>query len=70
MSSCGYCGSQVPNFYKKHHQKMCLKRRLLAGEISELEYLRRKGLLKMPKPDKAPGDPLQNTLWIWQWREK
>jgi len=63
LSKCGYCGSQIPNFFKRYHERMCLKRRLLDGEITKAEYLRRKGLIKMPKPENAPGDPNQLTLW-------
>lgn len=67
MSHCDYCGAQIPNFYKNYHHKICLKRRLLAGKITKEEYLKRKGLLKMPKPSgNTPGDPNQHTLWVWQ----
>lgn len=68
MSSCGHCGSQVPSYYKKYHQRMCLRRRLQAGEISEAEYLMRKGRITKAKM-KELSDLKQKTLRIWQKEE-
>jgi len=68
MSDCGFCGASVPSIYRKAHHRICLRKRLLNGEITKEEYLKRKHLTieVTPDPERAVKDKNQRTLWAWQ----